>query len=405
MRIISALLLILVFPAMSIAAGDNRVAVFDIDIQNAEKAISRPLTVNIRNELSKSGKYEVIDKTKMDINFATKNFNPSACVSGQCMVDAGQFLGAGKIITGSLNITGGMFHLTLSLVNTVNGKIERVLSDKCQPVSDELVDLSGKLARKLMDIGVQEPSAAAGPSSGKTTGFADNTYKDPFTDMEFVFVKGGCYRMGDGFGDGDGSERPVHEVCVNDFWIGKFEVTQGQWSAIMGTNPSFHKNCGDNCPVENINWNDAQEFAVRLAQKTSKAYRLPTEAEWEYAARSGGKKEKWAGTSSEPELGEYAWFHKNSEKKTHPAGQKKANSLGLYDMSGNVWEWTSDRYKEKYYSESPRDNPNGPEIGRSRVNRGGSCSGFAGYLRTTDRGSNEPSYRSSGGGFRCLMTE
>ena len=117
--------------------------------------------------------------------------------------------------------------------------------------------------------------------------------------------------MGDTFGDGYEVEHPVHEVCVNGFWMGKYEVTQGQWEKVMGTNPSHFRN-GHDYPVETVNWDDAQEFVQKLNQITGKGFRLPTEAEWEYAARSGGNKEKWAGTNKESELGEYAWYVVNS---------------------------------------------------------------------------------------------
>jgi len=219
--------------------------------------------------------------------------------------------------------------------------------------------------------------------------------------MEFVYVKGGCYQMGDTFGDGSSDEKPVHEVCVDDFYMGKYEVTQGQWKAIMGNNPSyFIKDCGDNCPVEQVRWNDIQEFTNKLSQKTGKNYRLPTEAEWEYAAKSGGKNEKWAGTSNESELWEYAWYNSNSGSKTHPVGQKKPNGLGIYDMSGNVWEWVNDWYDSNYYKDSPKDNPKGPSRGSSRVGRGGSWYGLARYVRASFRLRSTPGFRHDDFGFR-----
>jgi sulfatase modifying factor 1 len=214
-----------------------------------------------------------------------------------------------------------------------------------------------------------------GATAGETAGDGPN-FIDAATGMEFVFVKGGCFQMGDTFGDGIYCEKPVHEVCVNDFYMGKYEVTQGQWKKVMGNDQSEFrdcefKDCGDNCPVETVSWNDTQKFISKLNSQSDKNYRLPTEAEWEYAARSGGKKEKWAGTSDESSLKDYAWFHYNSGPKTHPVGQKKPNGLGIYDMSGNVREWCSDWYGAKYYGESPRDNPRGPGSGEYRVLRGG----------------------------------
>jgi len=184
-----------------------------------------------------------------------------------------------------------------------------------------------------------------------------SVYVDSVTGMEFVFVKGGCFIMGDIFGDGERYERPVHEVCINDFYIGKYEVTQAQWQNLLGNNPSFFSYCGDNCPVEQVSWNEVQNYIRILNKKSGKKYRLPTEAEWEYAARSGGKKEKYAGTNNEREIGEYAWFQENSGGRSHTVGQKKPNGLGLYDMSGNVFEWMQDNYSDTAYSYHRRNNP------------------------------------------------
>jgi len=216
------------------------------------------------------------------------------------------------------------------------------------------------------------------------------SFTDAATGMGFVFVKGGCYEMGDTFGDGRANEKPVHNVCVNDFYMGKYEVTQGQWQAVMGSNPSDFKNCGANCPVELVSWNDTQDFIGRLNGKTGKSYRLPTEAEWEFAARSGGKREKYAGGD---DLDRVAWYGSNSGSKTHPVGTKAPNGLGLSDMSGNVWEWCQDWYGDKYYGESPRDNPRGPSSGQYRVLRGGSWGDSPEIVRAADRSRLGPAYR------------
>lgn len=167
----------------------------------------------------------------------------------------------------------------------------------------------------------------------------EDTFKDPITDMEFVLVKGGDFRMGDTFGDGLDNEKPVRDVHVADFYIGKYEVTQEAWKKVMGYNPSWF-NKGGNYPVENVGWSDIEAFILELNIKTNGKYRLPTEAEWEFAARSRGKKEKWAGTNDN--VGDYAWCNLNSDKTIHPVGEKKPNGLGIHDMSGNVWEWVFD---------------------------------------------------------------
>ena len=231
-------------------------------------------------------------------------------------------------------------------------------------------------------------------------------FKDPATGMKFVFVKGGCYMMGDIYGDEyEGEEsnvRPVHEVCVDDFYIGQYEVTQGQWKSIMGNNPvpaSTSSCIGDNCPVELITWNDIQDFISRLNSRSNGSkYRLPTEAEWEYAARSGGRSERYSGGN---DLDSVAWYDANSGEKTHPVGTKAPNGLGIYDMSGNVWETTNDWFESDYYSKSPRNNPAGPSSGTYRVKRGGCVSGAYLNQKSTHRGTQDPNEKNSDG-FRLL---
>lgn len=199
--------------------------------------------------------------------------------------------------------------------------------------------------------------------------------------IEMVFVEGGTFQMGSNSGGSD--EKPVHTVRVNGFYIGKYEVTQKQWREVMGANPSHFSGC-DNCPVESVSWNDVQEFIRKLNAKTGMNYRLPTEAEWEYTARGGnkGKGYKYSGSNK---VGDVAWYGENSGKKTHPVGLRQSNELGIYDMSGNVWEWCSDWYSDIYYKTTPVDNPKGPYTGTYKVLRGGSWNGSGSNCRTADR--------------------
>ena len=207
-------------------------------------------------------------------------------------------------------------------------------------------------------------------------------------DSNFVLVKGGCFQMGDVFGDNYSHsirERPVHDVCLDDFHIGRFEVTQKEWQKVMGNNPS--RFVSDRQPVESVSWDDIQKFIGRLNELTGRRYRLPTEAEWEYSARSGGKQERWAGTNNENELTEYAWYSKNSEGTTHLVGLKRPNAIGLYDMSGNVSEMVQDGWSE--YVAAPQRNPQGPkEFRHFCMTRGGSFFfGRSDQVRVFDRGS------------------
>lgn len=186
--------------------------------------------------------------------------------------------------------------------------------------------------------------------------------------IEMIPVEGGTYQMGTN--DGVRSERPVHTVTVNSFSIGKYEVTQAQWQAVMGNNPSYYKNCPD-CPVEEITLADADSFIVKLNALSGKKYRLPTEAEWEYAAL-GGKLSKGYLYPGGNNLQQVGWVVQNADKRTHPVGQKLPNELGIYDMPGNVWELCADYWDPGYYKHSPANNPCNTQPAMLRVTRGGS---------------------------------
>ncbi len=218
-----------------------------------------------------------------------------------------------------------------------------------------------------------------------------------------VFIQGGCFQMGDTFGDGEPDERPVHEVCVDDFYLAEHEVTQGQWKAVMGDNPSQFQHCGDNCPVDNVSWHDAQAYIEKLNKTTGRQYRLPTEAEWEYAARDRGKAMKWAGTNDASKLSKFAWYGENARDRTHAVKTKKPNALGIYDMTGNVNEWLFDRWGKRYYRDSPRDNPKGPERGIGRDSRGGSWWSEIKFTRIANRYADDPDFHAGNHGLRLAM--
>jgi len=225
------------------------------------------------------------------------------------------------------------------------------------------------------------------------------TFTEPLSGMEFILVKGGCYQMGSSLRT---FERPVHEVCVDDFYLSKYEVTQRQWKILMGRDFSYFK--GDLRPVERVTWDDTQRFIHQLKTRSGSEYRLPTEAEWEYAARSRGEDKLYAGTSDEASLSRFAWHVVNSKRQTHMVGMKKPNSLGLYDMSGNVWEWCSDWYDDNYYASSTRNNPQGPSNGVYKVIRGGEWELPAGLSRTTYREAAKPHVRRNDIGFRLALS-
>jgi len=386
--------------AQKIKRIDNYIAVFDLEtIGEVKKDLSKPLTESISLEVVKSGKYEVIERSNMDKILQEQKFQQSVCTSTECVVEVGQLLGVGKVIMGSVSIVGKTYYLSLKLVNVETGKIENVSEDRCKCEIDDLIDSSKRIAKRLIEDAVPKSQVTAKPKTSTETA-SGQTYKDPLTGMEFVFVRGGCFDIGDTLGDGTNEEKPAHEICVDDFYIGKYEVTQGEWKKIMSS-PDISE---DNYPIDGISWDDVQEFLDRLNQKTGKEYRLPTDAEWEYAARSGGKKEKWAGTSNESELRKYAWFNRNSEGKKHPVGQKKPNGLGLHDMSGNVLEWVNDWYDKDYFKNRPRVNPQGPNSGIYKTLRSSCWYGDINDVSTASHGTAGLGIRDACVGFRPAIS-
>jgi formylglycine-generating enzyme required for sulfatase activity len=221
--------------------------------------------------------------------------------------------------------------------------------------------------------------------------------------LDMILVQGDTFTMGCTSEQGSDcydSEKPSFNVTLSDYYIGKYPVTQAQWKAVMGNNPSHFSGC-DNCPVEYVSWNDIQEFLKKINQMTGKNYRLPTEAEWEFAARGGvsATATKYAGSNN---IDEVAWYTSNSGSKTKPVGTKKPNELGIYDMSGNVWEWCGDWYGD--YSSSSKTNPTGASTGSYRVLRGGSWINIARRCRVSDRGSGSPVSRYRNDGFRVVLS-
>ena len=225
-----------------------------------------------------------------------------------------------------------------------------------------------------------------------------------------VAVEGGTFTMGataEQGSDAEDHEKPTHQVTLSSYSIGQTEVTQALWQAVMGSNPS--NNTGNlQRPVENVSWNNCQTFISKLNQMTGRTFRLPTEAEWEFAARGGNLSQgyKYAGSNT---IGDVAWYHDNSEALgssspdygTHTVGTKAPNELGLYDMSGNVWEWCQDWYSS--YSSNAQTNPMGPATGTDLVNRGGSWGNSAGRCRVSYRGISSSSSRTSYLGLRLAL--
>jgi len=293
------------------------------------------------------------------------------------------------------------------------GSLEVALTEGFEQVSTDCGERSVAMSAQHKQVSVPELEAAAAilvrlESASSTLAESPSASAGKYG-YEMVQVPGGIFSM-TLFGD-----RLAHDVSISGFWMGTTEVTQGLYQQVMGTNPSRASSCGASCPVEKVSWSDAVSFANKLSElegleacysisgssvswpkgRACMGYRLPTEAEWEYAARAG-QSTAYAGSN---ELGEVAWYNANSDIKTHPVAQKQSNAWGIYDMSGNVWEWVWDRYG-RYYESSSKTDPAGPETGNSRVFRGGGYSSGLTENKVDYRKPNAPSNSSHIVGFR-----
>ena len=364
----------------------NYIAVLDLDVSGRiDKSISRPLSDSIRYEIvSNMRDFEVIDRSNMEKIFKEQGFQQAVCSKPDCAVELGKILGVGKIITGTVSKIGETFYLSISLINVETGKIESIAEDTCKCEIDELIMSSKRMAMELIRAAIRSKEQIELP--------AGDGKKEVHLGLEFVKVTGGCFQMG----YADSKEMPMREVCLNDFYIGKHEVTQSQWQKLMGNNPSFFENC-DTCPVENVSYKDVQEFIKKLNNSSVEQYRLPTEAEWEYAAKGGTNSIVLNG------IREGIWNKGNSGGKTHSVGGLNPNSLGIYDMMGNVWEWVSDWYSKEYNKQSLNKNPKGPDSGRLKVIRGGSWNSSNDELYIYIRKGMNPSVKNRSNGFRLAF--
>ena len=257
----------------------------------------------------------------------------------------------------------------------------------------------------LMSIITVFPVFAKGVQDSQMGKKSPVTMTERYTGMELVLVEGGCYQMGCGEWQINCrvNEKPAHEVCVDGFWMGKYEVTQGQWLKVMGNNPSDYQG-GERYPVETVSWDEVQLFIQKLNNLYPQheiVASLPTEAEWEYAARSGGKNEIYPGGDS---VDKY-WHEFAVGHPTFPVGHKKANGYELYDMSGNVYEWCSDWYSDTYYEGSPVKNPGGPSDGSKKSIRSSTQPPPLEAMRTTYRYGIKPDFKAYDLGFRLKILE
>ncbi|MBU0480291.1 MAG: SUMF1/EgtB/PvdO family nonheme iron enzyme [Proteobacteria bacterium] len=388
------------------------------------------MTNTLKDELDAIGRYSIISREEIEAlaNRLALQQKSGNCTTSDCLADMGKALGTKLMVYGSISKVGGTYALSLRLLDTDNKEAVRRVNERCKCSEEDLFDTiqlaAGKLLAGQQNIQRQQSSAPMLVSQQDQRESAGMPlWIEPSTGLEFVRVPGGCYSMGGKSGGEVRIDREVvtlaHKVCVDDFYLAKHEMNQKTWEELMGGNPAKHSHKtlfgttdATKYPVDSVNWNEIQEFIKKLNMKAGMSFRLPTEAEWEYAARSGGKNEIFSGGNDYGEVswggGGDPWATTGSLRQTkyfsngttHEVDTKKPNGLGIYLMSGNVAEWCSDWFEEDYYKISPERNPPGPENGVEKIIRGGSWHSDPSSLMTFDRYHATPDTKNDQIGFR-----
>lgn len=387
----------------SVKQGSEKVAVIELSIINSR----------FRDAVSGMSGIELISRTDVDNILNELKFQQSGMVSENDKKLLGQMKGVDIIVSLMVSKGFGYVNIEASFIDVekanVVGRTQSELAIANNP--PDLAEKSVELAKKLTGVTTSTSNSSSRPSfSGGGTG-VDLTFSVGNASFKMIFVKGGSMYLGCTSGSGScaSDESPSHNVTLSDYYIGETEVTQALWKAVMGynNNPSNWK--GDQLPVEMVSWTDCDEFITRLnsliADQLPQGYRfaLPSEAQWEYAAR-GGQKSSGSMYAGSGNVGFVAWYDGNSSSRTHDVKQKAPNELGVYDMSGNVWEWCEDWYSSSWYSDNRNwTDPVNTYVGSYRVFRGGSWGGSASNCRVAVRLSYTPGSRSNRSGFRLAI--
>jgi formylglycine-generating enzyme required for sulfatase activity len=393
------------------AAEEELVAVMDLIPQGSRPEEALAVTNQLRTQLLKTGKFTLVDRSQMDEILKEQAFQQTGCTSEECAVQVGQILGVRKIVSGSVTkLSDQVWQVSLLMLDVESAKTLRAETETYEGslvtvIRAGVPDLAARLAG-VAAAAAAPPLAAPAPAQQQAAVAPTQPgtlWREPITGMEFVYVPGGEYEQGCGpwTSDCGEDEKPVRRVRLSPFWIGKTEVTQGQWRRVMGSNPSRFKT-GDDYPVETVSWNDVQEFIRKLNSRTTEVkFRLPSEAEWEYACRAGGKPIAY-GTQTGQLDGRLAKY--DSTEGTSAVGSYPANALGLHEMSGNVWEWVQDVYNDKAYQSGTTSDPIYQVSGAYRVLRGGGWFHGPRNVRCSLRLRLEPDLRLDDLGFRLAGT-
>jgi formylglycine-generating enzyme required for sulfatase activity len=388
------------------------VAVMDLLPQGLQSDEALAVTAELWTQLFNTGKFALLDRGKLAAILSEATLQPGDCTSDECLVQVGKLLGVRKIVSGSVTkLSDEAWQISVRMLDVETAKTLRLETEAYEGSLVTVIrsGIPGLAARLAGTQPAQTPAPAetAAPQPAAV-------WRDPVTGIEFVAIPGGEYEQGCGpwtracFGN----ENPTRRIRLSPFWLAATEVTQGQWKTVMGSNPAKSQN-GDNYPVEQVSWKDVQEFIQRLNSENGETFRLPSEAEWEYACRAGGQPAKYGTQSGElsRQTANYGTERCCSGDSSDgyvnlaPVGSFPANRLGLFDMTGNVWEWVLDNYSGRTYRLGAASDPVYKGIGNRRVIRGGGWVSNARYSRCSMRERNIPSYRSATVGFRLARTQ
>jgi formylglycine-generating enzyme required for sulfatase activity len=371
-----------------VALGQKQKAAVWVTGHGTESGVNKVLESEFVSALSQSN-YAATNRTGDFVSEMGKEQGRET--NNEWIAKQGKRFGMDVVCIANVTNTLGSNYVAARLVDVVTATVVASYADTSglKTIVD-LMGVSKKIVARLVS------SSTGGQSTVK------DIEPDYPAEPGMIFVEGGQFWMGCSGEQGDNCEKnesPLHRVTVSSFYISKYEITQEKWKLIMGKNPSNFKN--NNHPVEKISWIEIQEFIRRLNSATNKQYRLPTEAEWEYAARGGVKSKKYNIYSGSNNIDKVAWVSYNSNGSTHVVGTKAPNELGIHDMSGNVWEWCSDWYEE--YSAATQYNPKGPSTGFTRVFRGGSWYYIDKLCRVSYRNCRDPTKGYANVGFRLVL--
>ncbi len=402
-----ALFLIVFVSIAFMGYGQKKVAVWEVQRMSDNISVPRCILVRgaIEEAVDNTPGYNKYDRAMFDAIIAEHNFQLSGAVEDEDMKQAGKMAGVQYVIVPECAIEEGYFILNVRILDVESGKSSTV-QETPQNTVPEIKSACTKMSKRLLSSsgGNSQTSTRSEGGNAAPQKQAENVITITVGNVNFDMVKveAGSFVMGCTSEQGSdcwGSESPYHRVTITqDYYIGKFEVTQELYEAVMGVNPSNWK--AFDRPVENVSWNDAQDFCAELSRITGRRFSLPTEAEWEYAAR-GGKKSTNAKYSGGSSVAAVAWYDGNSGSQTHPVGRLRPNELGVYDMSGNVCEWCQDWYGD--YGSASQTDPMGSNSGYDRVLRGGCWGGNARICRVANRSFSSPGFRGSNSGFRVVL--